>query len=152
MAKYNSRIQGLISDKDKSKLEAIKKENSDISMRTIIEDFINDYCSTNPKGIKLTIKETEKEISDIDNQINSLYEDKTKLEIKLKSYKDKLNTTLDSYIDTELNKAVDSIAITCKQRNYISFEEIPEPTFIQVAKFNKVDVETLKDSVKKELF
>ncbi|MCL2115429.1 MAG: hypothetical protein FWH29_04335, partial [Methanobrevibacter sp.] len=113
MAKYTRRIDGLISESDKEKLEAIKKENNDITVRYIIEDFIKDYCSTEPKGIKIIIKEIEKDIEKINNQINDLVSRKTKKEIKLKAYKDKVNKTLDTFIDEDLIKAIESIKITC---------------------------------------
>jgi septal ring factor EnvC (AmiA/AmiB activator) len=95
--KYQARINARIAYKEKIKLEAIKKENNDITVRYILEYFIKDYCSTNPKGIKIKIKEIENDIKEIEDQISSLYENKTKLEIELKTYKDKLNKTLDSY-------------------------------------------------------
>ncbi len=150
MAKYNSRVQGLISDNDKAKLEAIKKENSDISIRFIIEDFIKDYCSTNPKGIKITIKELENRIDEIDEQINNLHEDRTQLEIKLKAYKDKLNHTLDNYMDVDLKKSVESLSKICNERDYTNFEDIPEEVFISISKYNKISVNELKETFKKQ--
>ena len=152
MAKYTRRIDGLISESDKEKLEAIKKENNDITVRYIIEDFIKDYCSTEPKGIKIIIKEIEKDIEKINNQINDLVSRKTKKEIKLKAYKDKVNKTLDTFIDEDLIKAIESIKITCEQRNFENFESIPEITFVEIAKNNKIKLETLKEEVKKQLF
>jgi len=149
MPKYTERVDGLISANDKEKLKAIKKENNDITIRYIIEEFIADYCSTKPKGIKLEIKEIEKEIKDIEDQIYKLHEDKIKLEIELKTKKDKLNTTLDSYIDEDLTKAIESINKICDDRNFTVFEDIPEITFIQIAKNNKTSLETLKKEVKK---
>lgn len=146
MAKYNSRVQGLISDEDKQKLEAIKKENSDISLRYIIEDFINDYCSTEPKGIKIQIKEVKNKIKKIENQMNNLHEDKIKLEIELKTLKDMTNNTL-NHINNDLIKAVESVSNICKDKNINDFKDIPESTFIEIAKYNRINIETLKKEV-----
>jgi len=147
---FDARIDGRISKKSKEKLENIKKEtNNKINERYMIEYFIDDYCSTNPKGIKIKIKEIEQKIKEIETCINGLHEDKTKLEIELKTYKDKLNNALDDYIDEDLIKAVDSVIETSKQKNIELFEDIPEVTFISIAKYNKIDLKTLKDEVKK---
>ena len=143
------RFEGRISKKSKEKLIEITKENKDITTRYIIEEFIKDYCSTNPKGIKLKIKETKQKIEEIETQINDLHEDKTKLKIELKTYTNQLNKTLDDYIDEDLIKAVNSVIETSKQKNIELFEDIPELTFISIAKYNKIDLKTLKDEVKK---
>jgi chromosome segregation ATPase len=145
---YCKRVEGRISKKDKEILDAIKKGNSKISVRYIVEEFIKDYCSTNPPGVKIEIKEMKKEIKEIDQQINKLYEDRTKLEIKIKTYEDKLNTTLDIYIDDNLIKSVDSILESCKDNNIERFKDIPEQIFINIAKYNKIELETLKEEVR----
>jgi hypothetical protein len=150
MAKYKSKINAKISDETKATLEAIKKENNDITIRYILEDFIKGYCETNPKGVKLKIKKFEKEIKEIVNQINILHEKKIKLEIELKTYKDKLNKTLDIYIDEDLIKAVNSVIEITNQKNIERFEDIPDVTFVNIAKYNKIDLEKLKEEVKKE--
>jgi chromosome segregation ATPase len=150
MAKYTKRVDSFVSENTKAKLKAIKKENSDITIRYILEDFVENYCKTDPKGIKIEIKEIEKEIEEIKDKIDSLYENKHKLEIKLKTRKDKLNKTLDSYIDDDLSKAVESITNICKERNFISFEDIPESTLVKIAKYNKINLETLKNELKRE--
>lgn len=149
MAKYDSRINAKISNEDKLKLEEIKKENPDISIRVIIEEFLKDYCSTNPKGIKLKIKELEYKLLEIQEERSLLDEKETKLNIQLKTYKDSLNKTLDNYIDTDLIKATNSISDLCKQQGFTSFEEIPEISFINIAKHNKIKVESLKEEVNK---
>ena len=144
------RFAGRISEKSKEKLEEIKKEtNNEINERYIIECFLKEYCSTNPKGLKIKIKELEEKKKEKQAQVNNLHEDITKLEIKLKTYKDQLNKTLDGYIDEDLIKAVNSVIETSKQKNIELFEDIPELTFISIAKYNQIDLKTLKDEVKK---
>jgi len=149
--KYPDQLNTKVSSNTKSMLKVIK-DDTGITPRHIIEEFIKDYCSTKPKGINLKIKEIEKKIKELDNQMVFIKEQKTELEIELKTYKDSLNKTLDSYIDTDLDNAVTSIKNICKDRNYNSLEEIPEPTFISIAKANKIDVKDLKKEVLKELF
>jgi hypothetical protein len=150
MAKYVKRVHGLLSIEDKEKFSAIQKENKEITVRYILEDFINTYCETNPKGIKLNIKEIELDIKKIDNKMDILRTDRHNLELKLKTYKDKLNETLDNYIDNDLIKAIDSILKICDQKNIESFEDIPDQIFINIAKHNKTNLEILKQEVKKE--
>ena len=145
----DDQINSRISKKDKEILKAIKKSDDKITPRYILESFIQDYCSTKPQGIKIKIKEVEHEIKELENYINSLQEDKTKLEIKLKTYQDQLNKKLDDYIDENLIKAIDSVSETSKQKNIELFEDIPEVTFINIAKYNKIELKTLKDEVKK---
>lgn len=152
MAKYTKRVDSFVSENTKSKLQAIKKENNDITIRYILEKFVEDYCETEPKGIKLKIKQLEDDKKEIEDQINTLHENKIKIDIEIKTYRDKLNKTLDNYIDTDLTKSVKSIANICKDQNYYTFDDIPEPTFIKIAKNNKIEVETLKQEVSKELF
>lgn len=139
-----------INKEAKDLLAIIKDEDKKITPRYILEEFVRDYCEATPKGNKFKIKEIEKEIKKIENKIYKLHEDKTKLEIELKTRKDKLNKTLDSYIDENLNNAVKSIIKTYNQQKYTSFEDIPKQTFILVAKNYKIDCKILKNEVRKK--
>jgi len=151
MKKDSDKLTTRINKEDKAILKVIKKEtNNLITPRYILQEFIKEYCETEPKGIKISIKELEKNIKEIDKQMHILKTDKHNLELKLKTYKDKLNKTLDMYIDEDLNNAVKSIITIYNQHNYMSFDEIPEQTFIEIAKYHKLDWKTLKEEVKKK--
>jgi len=84
-------IEILVSHDTAKRLEVIQKKNPDITTRYILQEFIKEYCSTNPKGIKIKIKELENDIKELENNISVLHEDKIKKEIELKTYRDKSN-------------------------------------------------------------
>jgi hypothetical protein len=150
MAKYVKRVHGSLSIEDKEKFLAIQKENKEITVRYILEEFINNYCETKPKGIKIKIKEIESKIKENEDKINTIKKENVELYIELKTYKDRLNKTLDNYIDEDLIKAVNSVIKTCKQKNIEMFNDVPEQIFISIAKHSKISLETLKKEVEKE--
>jgi len=145
------RVDSLVDENVKKQLKAIKKETNDkITPRYILEEFVKEYCSTTPKGIKLKIKELENKKQENNDIINQATKENIEIDIEIKTYKDMLNKTLDIYINDDLIKAVESISKICNDRNIEIFEDIPEVTFVQIAKANRIDIEMLKKEVKKD--
>jgi chromosome segregation ATPase len=145
--KYPERIHIRLSENDKKIIQSL-----DIPPRVIIERFIKEYCSTKPKGLIIKKEQLESKILGKKEQINRLYDDINRLEMKIKTIDDRLNKTLDAYIDEDLNNAVKSISTICKERNFKTFEEIPEQIFINIAKHHKIEQKTLKKEVSQNLF
>ncbi|MDR1818792.1 MAG: hypothetical protein LBR15_00905 [Methanobrevibacter sp.] len=155
MTKYNIKIHGNVSPDYKERWDIIKKENPEITLRHIFETFLDEYLSTSHYGTHLKIKEIKKEIKENHEKINELNLKNNKLEIKLKTCQESLkNDGLNKVMkeeDPNLMKATESIKKIITQRNYNTYDDIPQQVFHQISKHNKVNTEKLQEKIRTQI-
>lgn len=106
----NLRVSARVTPEEKEKLDIILNElNSNptnknkITIKTILNQFIEDYYKTTPQGLILETKGLQKELKEVEHEINKLFDKKNHLLKQIKNNQDLINETETNNEELEYN-------------------------------------------------
>lgn len=106
----NLRVSARVTPEEKEKLDLILNElNSNptnkkkITIKTILNQFVEDYYKTAPQGLILETKELQKEVKEVEHEITKLMDKKNHLLAQIKDNQILINETETNKEEQEYN-------------------------------------------------
>lgn len=152
----NLRVSARVTPEEKEKLDLILNElNSNptnkkkITIKTILNQFVEDYYKTTPQGLILETKELQKELKEVEHEINKLFDKKNHLLKQIKNNQDLINETEINNEEQEYNNRLFKAKEEFKKKsNYSNGELILNENIIKkVAEKYEVKFKDLKEIV-----
>lgn len=152
----NLRVSARVTPEEKEKLDLILNElNSNptnkkkITIKTILNQFVEDYYKTTPQGLILETKELQKELKEVEHEINKLFDKKNHLLKQIKNNQDLINETETNNEEQEYNNRLFKAKEEFKKKsNYSNGELILNENIIKkVAEKYEVKFKDLKEIV-----
>lgn len=152
----NLRVSARVTPEEKEKLDLILNElNSNptnkkkITIKTILNQFVEDYYKTTPQGLILETKELQKELKEVEHEINKLFDKKNHLLKQIKNNQDLINETETNNEEQEYNNRLFKAKEEFKKKsNYSNGELILNENIIKkLAEKYEVKFKDLKEIV-----
>lgn len=154
----NLRVSARVTPEEKEKLDLILNElNSNptnkkkITIKTILNQFVEDYYKTAPQGLILETKELQKELKEVEHEITKLMDKKNHLLKQIKNNQILINETETNKEEQEYNnrlfKAKEDYKKAATFHNDGKYYMQNDSIIKQVAENNQVKFKDLKEIV-----